>query len=140
MFTQKSLATSIKDRMMDPQFLNMTPSATLMDNFGNYYKTPLSPNHSTDKRNAVFLNSSSQMMSSQISTIKISRSPLKRAESPPPLKSFHQTMVLIPYNSNPYQQYISNELQSAAFRNPKVLEIEKVRNYNHQILLFAPFI
>ena len=33
------------------------------------------------------------------------RSPSRRPESPPPLRNYHQTMVLIPHNAETYLQY-----------------------------------
>lgn len=37
------------------------------------------------------------------------RSPTRRPESPPPLRNYHQTMVLIPYNTETYAHYSANE-------------------------------
>ncbi|XP_037914528.1 uncharacterized protein LOC119653699 isoform X3 [Hermetia illucens] len=57
------------------------------------------------------------------------RSPSRRPESPPPLRNYHQTMVLIPYNTQSYAQFsTSNDQQSSAhqFRRQNVLEYQQV--------------
>ncbi|XP_055548546.1 uncharacterized protein LOC129732077 isoform X2 [Wyeomyia smithii] len=43
---------------------------------------------------------------------KFARSPTRRPESPPPLRNYHQTMVLIPYNAETYQRYTAQEQEN----------------------------
>lgn len=73
------------------------------------------------------------------------RSPTRRPESPPPLRNYHQTMVLIPYNTEPYAHYSSNEQVQQVpqvaqhFQRHNVLEYQQVcflhlNKYNNFVL------
>lgn len=54
------------------------------------------------------------------------RSPTRRPESPPPLRNYHQTMVLIPYNSaETYAHYSANE-QHVPVQQIRRLEYQQV--------------
>lgn len=55
------------------------------------------------------------------------RSPTRRPESPPPLRNYHQTMVLIPYNTDTYARFAANETIAAApFPGHNILEYQQV--------------
>lgn len=56
------------------------------------------------------------------------RSPTRRPESPPPLRNYHQTMVLIPYNTESYAHFSSNEQQVPGhqYQRHNVLEYQQV--------------
>lgn len=61
------------------------------------------------------------------------RSPTRRPESPPPLRNYHQTMVLIPYNTESYAHFSSAEQQvpgggvvGQQYQRHNVLEYQQV--------------
>lgn len=56
------------------------------------------------------------------------RSPTRRPESPPPLRNYHQTMVLIPYNTDTYARFAANETMATAAPFPahNILEYQQV--------------
>lgn len=54
------------------------------------------------------------------------RSPTRRPESPPPLRNYHQTMVLIPYNTESYAHFSSNEQPVHQYQRHNVLEYQQV--------------
>lgn len=57
------------------------------------------------------------------------RSPTRRPESPPPLRNYHQTMVLIPYNTESYAHFSTNEqIPGQHFRRHNILEYQQVKH------------
>ncbi|XP_039430828.1 uncharacterized protein LOC120413919 isoform X2 [Culex pipiens pallens] len=56
---------------------------------------------------------------------KFARSPTRRPESPPPLRNYHQTMVLIPYNAETYQRYTAQEQENYR-RQHNIVEYQQV--------------
>lgn len=54
------------------------------------------------------------------------RSPTRRPESPPPLRNYHQTMVLIPYNAETYSQFAATNM------DPKVAHIQRQNILEYQ--------
>lgn len=54
------------------------------------------------------------------------RSPTRRPESPPPLRNYHQTMVLIPYNAETYSQFAATSM------DPKVAHIQRQNILEYQ--------
>lgn len=57
------------------------------------------------------------------------RSPTRRPESPPPLRNYHQTMVLIPYNAETYSQFAATNIDpKMAHMAPRqnILEYQQV--------------
>lgn len=53
------------------------------------------------------------------------RSPTRRPESPPPLRNYHQTMVLIPYNTE-YAQITADQIAAQHFQHQNILEYQQV--------------
>uniref|UniRef100_A0A336LMA7 CSON005635 protein n=1 Tax=Culicoides sonorensis TaxID=179676 RepID=A0A336LMA7_CULSO len=91
----------------------------------NYYHLPAHTRHSYHGHEAVAVQETiSHQPQNQYG--KFARSPTRRPESPPPLRNYHQTMVLIPYNSNPYQQFTSTESESSFGRQHNVVEYQQV--------------
>uniref|UniRef100_A0A182JME2 Uncharacterized protein n=1 Tax=Anopheles atroparvus TaxID=41427 RepID=A0A182JME2_ANOAO len=56
---------------------------------------------------------------------KFARSPTRRPESPPPLRNYHQTMVLIPYNAETYHRYTAQEQENYR-RQHNIVEYQQV--------------
>lgn len=62
------------------------------------------------------------------------RSPSRRPESPPPLRNYHQTMVLIPHNAETYLQYaaVATDPKLATahhqIHRQNILEYQQVRS------------
>lgn len=57
------------------------------------------------------------------------RSPTRRPESPPPLRNYHQTMVLIPYNAETYSQFATSssvDPKLAHIQRQNILEYQQV--------------
>lgn len=55
------------------------------------------------------------------------RSPTRRPESPPPLRNYHQTMVLIPYNTDTYAQFTgADQIAAQQFQHQNILEYQQV--------------
>ncbi|XP_073830979.1 uncharacterized protein isoform X4 [Musca autumnalis] len=56
------------------------------------------------------------------------RSPTRRPESPPPLRNYHQTMVLIPYNAETYSQFAATNIdpKMAHMQRQNILEYQQV--------------
>lgn len=115
-----------------------------VDPHGNYYHLPTQARHSYHGHEAVYQNSNTvavqQIVTPQPQYARsYARSPTRRPESPPPLRNFHQTMVLIPYNSNPYQQFNNVESAEPAFnRKHNVVEYQQVGE-NYIFKLFSTF-
>lgn len=59
---------------------------------------------------------------------KFARSPTRRPESPPPLRNYHQTMVLIPYNAETYQRYTAQEQENYR-RQHNIVEYQQVSRF-----------
>lgn len=101
-----------------------------IDPHGNYYQLPTHARHSYHGHEAVYQNSNTvavqQIVAPQPQYARYARSPTRRPESPPPLRNFHQTMVLIPYNSNPYQQFNNSEVDPSFGRKHNVVEYQQV--------------
>lgn len=56
------------------------------------------------------------------------RSPTRRPESPPPLRNYHQTMVLIPYNTETYAQFsAADQIAAQQFQHQNILEYQQVK-------------
>lgn len=95
------------------------------DAHNNYYHLPANARHSYHGHEAVAMQQTiTHQPQGQYG--KFARSPTRRPESPPPLRNYHQTMVLIPYNSNPYQQFTSTETESTFGRQHNVVEYQQV--------------
>lgn len=59
----------------------------------------------------------------------VARSPTRRPESPPPLRNYHQTMVLIPYNTETYAQFTTaDQIAAQQFHHQNILEYQQVCN------------
>lgn len=57
------------------------------------------------------------------------RSPTRRPESPPPLRNYHQTMVLIPYNTDAYAHFAADQIAAQQFhQHQNILEYQQVKN------------
>lgn len=57
----------------------------------------------------------------------VARSPTRRPESPPPLRNYHQTMVLIPYNTESYAQFTTaDQIAAQQFQHQNILEYQQV--------------
>lgn len=54
------------------------------------------------------------------------RSPTRRPESPPPLRNYHQTMVLIPYNTDTYAHFTADQIAAQQFQHQNILEYQQV--------------
>ena len=54
-------------------------------------------------------------------------SPTRRPDSPPPCRTDHQTMVLIPYNTESCAHFSTNEVAGQPFQRHNVLEYQQVR-------------
>lgn len=99
----------------------------------NYYQhLPIAARHSfhghEESQSTIYQNCHSISMEQHYGTT-YARSPTRRPESPPPLRNYHQTMVLIPYNTESYAQYSTNEQQiptHGTFRRQNVLEYQQV--------------
>lgn len=96
----------------------------------NYYQhLPVGARHSFHghEESTIYQNCQSISMEQHYGTA-YARSPTRRPESPPPLRNYHQTMVLIPYNTESFSQYSTNEQipGQAAFRRHNVLEYQQV--------------
>lgn len=103
-----------------------------VDPHGNYHQLPIQhARHSFHGHEAVYQNSNTvavqQIITPQPQYERYARSPTRRPESPPPLRNFHQTMVLIPYNSNPYQQFNNIDADPVFNRKHNVVEYQQVR-------------
>lgn len=61
------------------------------------------------------------------------RSPTRRPESPPPLRNYHQTMVLIPYNTDTYAHFTADQIAAQQFQHQNILEYQQVKNEFHQM-------
>lgn len=57
------------------------------------------------------------------------RSPTRRPESPPPLRNYHQTMVLIPYNTDTYAHFATaDQIAAQQFaQHQNILEYQQVK-------------
>ncbi|XP_055634479.1 uncharacterized protein LOC129774670 isoform X2 [Toxorhynchites rutilus septentrionalis] len=119
-----------------------TNMVAAVDPHGNYYHIPAQARHSYHGQEAIYQNCAQlpagniqantvHVQSQQIHTQhhavhtahhihqpdpaaygKFARSPTRRPESPPPLRNYHQTMVLIPYNAETYHQYTAQEQEN----------------------------
>uniref|UniRef100_A0A182NLD9 Uncharacterized protein n=1 Tax=Anopheles dirus TaxID=7168 RepID=A0A182NLD9_9DIPT len=126
-----------------------------VDPHGNYYHIPVQTRHSYHGQEAIYQNcanlplgvqaSAVQVQSHQIHTQhqavhtahhihqmtdtatygKFARSPTRRPESPPPLRNYHQTMVLIPYNAETYHRYTAQEQENYR-RQHNIVEYQQV--------------
>lgn len=101
----------------------------VVDAHGNYYHLPAHARHSYHGHETVAVQQNIAPHT-QTQYGKFARSPTRRPESPPPLRNYHQTMVLIPYNSNPYQQLNSSEADNSFGRQHNVVEYQQVFNEN----------
>lgn len=101
-----------------------------------YYQTlPLQARHSFHghEEATVYQNCQTVAMEQHFNRA-YARSPTRRPESPPPLRNYHQTMVLIPYNTESYAHFSSNEQQvpgvaGQQFQRHNVLEYQQVSLY-----------
>lgn len=64
------------------------------------------------------------------------RSPTRRPESPPPLRNYHQTMVLIPYNAETYSQFAS----AATNIEPKLTHLPHQNVLEYQQVCLLPYL
>uniref|UniRef100_A0A182LZI7 Uncharacterized protein n=1 Tax=Anopheles culicifacies TaxID=139723 RepID=A0A182LZI7_9DIPT len=134
---------------------NPTNMLAAVDPHGNYYHIPVQTRHSYHGQEAIYQNcanlplgvqaSAVQVQSHQIHTQhqavhtahhihqmtdtatygKFARSPTRRPESPPPLRNYHQTMVLIPYNAETYHRYTAQEQENYR-RQHNIVEYQQV--------------
>uniref|UniRef100_A0A182P6R1 Uncharacterized protein n=1 Tax=Anopheles epiroticus TaxID=199890 RepID=A0A182P6R1_9DIPT len=132
-----------------------TNMVAAVDPHGNYYHIPVQTRHSYHGQEAIYQNcanlplgvqaSAVQVQSHQIHTQhqavhtahhihqmtdtatygKFARSPTRRPESPPPLRNYHQTMVLIPYNAETYHRYTAQEQENYR-RQHNIVEYQQV--------------
>ena len=128
-----------------------TAMAAVVDPHGNYYHIPAQARHSYHGHEAIYQNCQSiattttvqpnnahvampvavplaqhhQHMQHQQQYGKFARSPTRRPESPPPLRNYHQTMVLIPYNAETYEQYTAQEQENYR-RQHNIVEYQQV--------------
>ena len=133
------------------------------DNYGNYYHLPAHARHSYHGHEAIYQNCHTmtvqqtqaiipghvhQKLTQQTSQPQIqaiqhaqqinrlsqyARSPTRRPESPPPLRNYHQTMVLIPYKpdgTTAYPTYgITNEANENIYqRHHNIVEYQQVND------------
>lgn len=136
-----------------------TNMVTAVDPHGNYYHIPAQARHSYHGQEAIYQNCAQlpagniqantvHVQSQQIHTQhhavhtahhihhanqaaygKFARSPTRRPESPPPLRNYHQTMVLIPYNAETYERYTAQEQENYR-RQHNIVEYQQVRSLN----------
>ncbi|XP_062715996.1 uncharacterized protein LOC109426211 isoform X3 [Aedes albopictus] len=132
-----------------------TNMVTAVDPHGNYYHIPAQARHSYHGQEAIYQNCAQlpagniqantvHVQSQQIHTQhhavhtahhihhanqaaygKFARSPTRRPESPPPLRNYHQTMVLIPYNAETYERYTAQEQENYR-RQHNIVEYQQV--------------
>lgn len=95
-----------------------------------YHHLPIGARHSFHghEESTIYQNCHSIATMEQHYGTAYARSPTRRPESPPPLRNYHQTMVLIPYNTESFSQYSANEPISGqgTFRRHNVLEYQQV--------------
>lgn len=133
-----------------------TNMVAAVDPHGNYYHIPAQARHSYHGQEAIYQNCAQlpagniqantvHVQSQQIHTQhhavhtahhihqpdpaaygKFARSPTRRPESPPPLRNYHQTMVLIPYNAETYHQYTAQEQENYRQQH-NIVEYQQVR-------------
>lgn len=118
--------TQQQPQIADPYlYSELQKKMVAADDYGNY-DASLSPRQGYANAGTVVLDSTTQMLATQVSRVKINKSPTKRPESPPPLKNLHQTVVFIPFNNNPYRNYTFDKTTNQMFAKSNLLEIEKV--------------
>ena len=131
-----------------PEQAKKTPGVA--DAYSNYYHLPAHARHSYHGHEAIYQNCHTmtlqqqqtppqlpQKMSPQPQAIqqaqqisqlnRFARSPTRRPESPPPLRNYHQTMVLIPYKpDSPYQTYGVQDPENIYHRQHNIVEYQQV--------------
>lgn len=96
-------------------------------NSNYYHHLPINSRHSFGHEEAtVYQNCQSQSVAVGQHYGTYARSPTRRPESPPPLRNYHQTMVLIPYNTESYAHFSTNEVAGQPFQRHNVLEYQQV--------------
>lgn len=96
-------------------------------NSNYYHHLPINSRHSFGHEEAtVYQNCQSQSVAVGQHYGTYARSPTRRPESPPPLRNYHQTMVLIPYNTESYAHFSTNEVGGQPFQRHNVLEYQQV--------------
>lgn len=92
----------------------------------NYYHLPARQSFQGHEESTIYQNCQSVSLE-QHQYGRYARSPTRRPESPPPLRNYHQTMVLIPYNTEPYAHYSSNDQNSGQqFQRHNLVEYQQV--------------
>lgn len=100
-----------------------------VDAQGNYYQLPAAARHSYHGHEAIYQNCHSvQVQQPAPQYGHYARSPTKRPESPPPLRNYHQTMVLIPYTAEAYQQYSASDQEQLRRQQHNIVEYQQVQN------------
>lgn len=104
-------------------------------NSNYYHHLPINSRHSFGHEEAtVYQNCQSQSVAVGQHYGSYARSPTRRPESPPPLRNYHQTMVLIPYNTESYAHFSTNEVAGQPFQRHNVLEYQQVtKDFVHHI-------
>lgn len=97
-----------------------------------YFQHPIQARHSYhQEESTIYQNCQGVAMEQQnhYGQSMVARSPTRRPESPPPLRNYHQTMVLIPYNTESYAQFTTaDQIAAQQFQHQNILEYQQVCN------------
>lgn len=109
----------------------------------NYYPTlphvGSAARHSFQEESTIYQNCQSLSMEQHYGQSFSARSPTRRPESPPPLRNYHQTMVLIPYNTESYAHFSGNEtIPNQAYRHHNILEYQQVTQQTIRVPIGYP--
>ncbi|XP_037041361.1 uncharacterized protein LOC119078050 isoform X3 [Bradysia coprophila] len=108
-------------------------------NSNYYHHLPINSRHSFGHEEAtVYQNCQSQSVAVGQHYGTYARSPTRRPESPPPLRNYHQTMVLIPYNTESYAHFSTNEVAGQPFQRHNVLEYQQVTQQTIRVPMGYP--
>lgn len=92
-----------------------------------FQNLPIAARHSFhQEESTIYQNCQGVAMEQHYGQTIAARSPTRRPESPPPLRNYHQTMVLIPYNTE-YAQITADQLAAQHFQHQNILEYQQVR-------------
>lgn len=93
-----------------------------------FQQLPVAARHSFhQEESTIYQNCQGIAMEQHYGQSIAARSPTRRPESPPPLRNYHQTMVLIPYNTETYAHFTAaDQIAAQQFQHQNILEYQQV--------------
>lgn len=131
MYPQQMQITAKQQTAAAWNYYSITPTQQTI-NAGYYQQMPTPQQrmgYPVPDESALYQNCQAMQMEDPYGTMSslYARSPTRRPESPPPLRNYHQNIVLIPYNTESYSQFTDERhMPGAHFAATNVLEYQQV--------------